>query len=96
MARDQEIIDTTVGDWTELSNSDILGEATFVLLGTPHYVRCTATSTKPAATLNGIPYAAGSGELKKALVDLVALSSPVRLWAKPAGGQPGQAYIDYA
>jgi hypothetical protein len=95
MAQDQILMDTPPGEWTQLTNGDATGEVTFLVLGCPHYVRCTANGTTPIEK-HGLPYPAGTGEQKKLLSDLVSMLGPVRLWVKPVGGQPGQAYIDYA
>lgn len=95
MAQDQIILPTVVGDWTQITNSDVSGAVSFMSLGTAHYIRYTTDATKPALTARGLPYLAGTGELRKTMPELVNLVGADRIWAMPIGGTPGEVYIDH-
>lgn len=95
MARNQVTVPTVVGDWTQISNSDIVGTFTFEVIGATHFIRYTADATKPTEPVGQI-YPSGTGEQQKTMAEVVNLSGAVRIWAKPVGGNAGEIFIDHA
>lgn len=95
MARNQEIVPLPLGEFTQLTNADVT-EITFQAVEGPVYIRATVGATQPDAALGGTLYAQGQGEIGRALADLVNLAGANRVWARPAGSDACNVYVDHA
>lgn len=94
MPRNQETVYCVADDFTELTDGAVTVITFQILAGRGAYIRFTADATKPAATLNGIYYPNGTGELQRQLSDLTHLADPVRVWAKFVN-HTGEVYVDH-
>lgn len=93
MARNQEVVSCSAGQWTQLTNADAT-EITFQVLAGEAYIRYTADATTPSEELG---FAAGTrdGPLQATVSELTYLSGAVRVWAKPVG-QSALIIVDHA
>ena len=94
MAQDQQSINLTEGEWTQITNSDVTN-ITFQVLTGEAFIRYTTDATTPTEE-NGVRYQEGQGEMNVALSSLVNLSGADRVWAKPSAAILTVVYVDHA
>lgn len=94
MAQDQQTIELTEDDWTQITNADVTA-ITFQVIKHKAFIRFTTDTTKPTEA-HGILYCENEGELNKNISDLTNLTGADRVWAKPASGKVTLVYVDHA
>lgn len=95
MARNQESIELSTEQYTELTNADVTNISFQTLAGIME-VRYTVGSVQPATNLRGARYTAESGEQQKALATLTFLAGANRVWAIAKGQTKVTVWVDHA
>ena len=101
MPRNQETVVCPFGEWTEITNSDVVS-ITFQALGGDILIKYTSGQTSiDGSDKSGVLYKLGQGEANRKISGLTSLSGANRVYARPyqggaSGGSSVSVYVDHA